>query len=242
MTAGVTQEFFKNGGQRVATILMYLSDVEEGGETVFPLTQAWLHPERAKAHDWSKVRHALSRTSFRACGCVEVWLIADDCSAENAGESGSELNWDVWWVVQCASKGVAVKPHAGDALLFWGVQLDGVTLDKASMHAGCPVLKGTKYTATKWIHAEVSSLGDAESSLGHAESLLGDAKSSLGDAESSLGDAEISLGDAESSLGDAESSLGDPKSSLGDAKSSLGDAKSSLGGAESSMGDAQSSG
>ena len=42
----------------MATILMYLSDVEEGGETVFPLTQAWLHPERSKVHQWSKCAQA----------------------------------------------------------------------------------------------------------------------------------------------------------------------------------------
>ncbi|KAG5030528.1 hypothetical protein JHK82_014135 [Glycine max] len=30
----------KNGGQRIATVLMYLSDVEEGGETVFPAANA----------------------------------------------------------------------------------------------------------------------------------------------------------------------------------------------------------
>ena len=27
-------------------------------------------------------------------------------------------------------------------------------MDKFSLHAGCPVLRGTKWSATKWIHVE----------------------------------------------------------------------------------------
>lgn len=40
---------------------------------------------------------------------------------------------------------------AGDALLFYSL-LPGGQSDYTSMHTGCPVLKGSKWTATKWIH------------------------------------------------------------------------------------------
>lgn len=38
---------------------------------------------------------------------------------------------------------------AGDALLFYNLSPDS-SQDTASMHTGCPVLQGVKWTATKW--------------------------------------------------------------------------------------------
>ena len=43
-----------------------------------------------------------------------------------------------------------VKPQRGDALLFLNLSPDGTT-DSVSLHAGCPVIKGEKWSATKWI-------------------------------------------------------------------------------------------
>ncbi|KAK3142887.1 hypothetical protein QOZ80_4BG0353330 [Eleusine coracana subsp. coracana] len=92
----------KRGGQRVATMLMYLTDGVEGGETHFP------------------------RAGEGECSC------------------GGKV-----------VKGLCVKPNKGDAVLFWSMGLDGNT-DPNSIHSGCPVLKGEKWSATKWMRQKLT--------------------------------------------------------------------------------------
>ena len=45
-----------------------------------------------------------------------------------------------------------MSPGRGDALLFHNVHLNGHE-DPTSLHGGCAVLGGTKWTATKWMRA-----------------------------------------------------------------------------------------
>ncbi|XP_031113594.1 prolyl 4-hydroxylase 1 [Ipomoea triloba] len=87
----------KAGGQRIATMLMYLSDNVEGGETYFPMAGS------------------------NECSC-----------------GGKTV------------KGLCVKPTKGSAVLFWSMGLDGES-DPNSLHGGCEVLSGEKWSATKWM-------------------------------------------------------------------------------------------
>ncbi|MCI19162.1 prolyl 4-hydroxylase subunit alpha-1-like, partial [Trifolium medium] len=52
------------------------------------------------------------------------------------------------------TKGLCVKPIKGNAVLFWSMGLDGQS-DPDSVHGGCPVLAGEKWSATKWMRQSV---------------------------------------------------------------------------------------
>ncbi|CAL1352391.1 unnamed protein product [Linum trigynum] len=93
----------QRGGQRVATMLMYLSDNVEGGETYFPMAGSG------------------------ECSC------------------GGKL-----------MQGLSVEPIKGDAVLFWSMGLDGQS-DPKSIHGGCEVLSGEKWSATKWMRQKSGS-------------------------------------------------------------------------------------
>ncbi|KMZ60681.1 Prolyl 4-hydroxylase subunit alpha-1 [Zostera marina] len=101
----------KRGGQRIATMLMYLSDNVEGGETYFPAA------------------------GNGKCSCAGMTV-----------------------------DGVSVKPIKGDAVLFWSMTLNG-SVDRTSFHAGCEVLSGEKWSATKWMRQ--NTFVSSNSSINH---------------------------------------------------------------------------
>ncbi|PNW76919.1 hypothetical protein CHLRE_11g481200v5 [Chlamydomonas reinhardtii] len=93
-------------GNRYATVVLYLSDVEYGGETNLPLADA-IDPEAQSPKGLSP--------------CASAW-------------------------------GISVKPKKGDALLFFDMDIMGSVGDRRTLHTACPAIRGTKWTATKWIH------------------------------------------------------------------------------------------
>ncbi|XP_047163940.1 probable prolyl 4-hydroxylase 9 isoform X1 [Vigna umbellata] len=96
-------EYGPQKSRRVASFLLYLTDVPEGGETMFPF--------------------------------------------ENGFNMDGNYNFE-----DCI--GLKVKPRKGDGLLFYSLLPNG-TIDQTSLHGSCPVIKGEKWVATKWIRDQI---------------------------------------------------------------------------------------
>lgn len=100
----------QNGGNRHATVLLYLNDVEEGGETTFPNLPA------------------------------------------PRGDNGPGFS-------DCARRVLAVRPRKGSAVLFHNIRTDG-RIEERSKHSACPVVRGEKWSAPKWIRVGHFTYGD----------------------------------------------------------------------------------
>jgi prolyl 4-hydroxylase len=113
----------KRGGNRFATILLYMSDLndEDGGETVFseapPIGESTLRPAADVIRE------------LRSSG-----------TSLDVLEKGS---WEEEMAAKCQSR-LSVKPYKSRAVLFYSQKPNG-ELDQMSKHGGCPVLSGTKW-------------------------------------------------------------------------------------------------
>jgi prolyl 4-hydroxylase len=134
---GQSQDFnwdpSRGGSNRFATVFLYLSNVEAGGQTCFP------KQDRLTKEDYPELMERLGGNPLTAEGIEEL--------LKQAGIAPK--SWEAKLTRDCYTK-FSIPPKKGDAVLFYSQTPDG-HLDPNSLHGAGPVLKGTKWGANVWV-------------------------------------------------------------------------------------------
>uniref|UniRef100_A0A383WBS8 Fe2OG dioxygenase domain-containing protein n=1 Tax=Tetradesmus obliquus TaxID=3088 RepID=A0A383WBS8_TETOB len=171
-----------SGENRAATVLMYLGDVEEGGETTLPLGK-FIDEGRQRLHspsecatkgsgmavlprkgdallfwdmhvDGTRVDRASLHSSCPTLKVRPVMTVRSSSSGSSSSSSSGTRVDRASLHASCPTLKVRhlmmVRSSSGSSSS--GSSSSGSRVDRACLQASCPTLKGTKWTATKWIH------------------------------------------------------------------------------------------
>ena len=120
------------GSNRMATVFVFLSDVEAGGALTFPNPL----PGKFVTDIGDAAQQAREAAAMEAL------------AANGTMQKGS---WE-WEMSEACRTGLSVRPKRGNAVLFYS-QDPGGRLDPRSLHGGCPVLSNVteKWAANIWV-------------------------------------------------------------------------------------------
>lgn len=144
--------------QRVATVLMYLREPENGGETSFPNGVSVIEQ---RDNDRRRKREAamafgVSDDEASYGGGITGGEEEEGRDVEHEKSSSSLSAASSYVSHSCGSepsmvRGFSVRPQKGAAIIFYSLTPSGETDHPFALHGSCDVVKGEKWTATKWV-------------------------------------------------------------------------------------------